>query len=363
VRRLIVLAMVGCVHRPPVSDPAPACATEVGATSITDAGGTSTVDRDATIATVRLAGASPALTATLSKFIETKPGDTLARATIAEDIRRLWAVGVLTDIHVDTSAGEGGAALTFVVTPQPLIDRVLISGEAEHDPDLRRMRALAGAPFEPMRVSRMASAIEQSMIYEGYPDAKIHVNRAIGGVGLCVRAKRGPHVTIRKLGFEGNALIPDSVLLEQLRGNEKSGINRPGGIFDEAIMSEDSYKLTGLYYDRGKPMIKIGDPRTERHGNTIDVTIPITEGATYYLSKITVGALDGISRDTLGLAPGEPFSRERIRAAVELLEKRTDPDSWINPETAFDTVHHTLDLHFAITWRHAWQPLRLLPRR
>ena len=169
-------------------------------------------------------------------------------------------------------------------------------------------------------------------------------------------------VTIRKLGFEGNALIPDRVLLAQLRGSEKSGINRPGGLFDEEILSEDSYKLTALYYDRGKPMIKIGDPKTERHGNTIDVTIPITEDATYYLSKITVGALDG-HPETLGLVPGEQFSRERIRAAVELLEKRTDPDSWINPETSFDTVHHTLDLHFAITWRHAWEPLRLLPRR
>ena len=355
--------MVGCVHRPPVSDPAPACATEVATTSISDLGGTSTVDRDAKIATVRVAGASPALTATLSKFIETKPGDTLARAAIAEDIRRLWAVGVLTDIHVDTSAGEGGAALTFVVTPQPLIDRVLISGEAEHDPDLRRMRALLGTPFEPTRVSRMAQAIEQSMIYDGYPDAKIHANRAIGGVGVCVRAKRGPRVTIRKLGFAGNALIPDSVLLAQLRGSDKSGINRPGGILDEEILSEDNYKLAELYFDRGKPMIRIGNPKTERHGNTIDVTIPITEDATYYLSKITVGALDGVSRDTLGLTLGEKFSRERIRAAVDLLESRSDPDSWISPETSFDTVHHTFDLHFAITWRHAWAPLRLLPRR
>jgi outer membrane protein insertion porin family len=362
VRRLIVLAMVGCVHRPPVSDPAPACATEVGAISITDAGATYGLYRDATIATVRVAGASPALTATLSKFIETKPGDTLARAAIAEDIRRLWAVGVLTDIQVDTSAGENGAALTFVVTPQPLIDRVLISGEAEHDPDLRRMRALAGTPFEPIRVARMASAIEQSMIYEGYPDAKVHVNRAVGGVGVCVRAKRGPRVTIRKLKFDGNTLISDGALLEQLRGSEKSGINRAGGIFDEEIMSEDNYKLAALYYDHGKAMIKIGDPTTERHGDTIDVTIPITEGATYYLSKITVGALDG-HPETLGLVPGEEFSRERIRAAVDVLEKRTDPDSWINPQTTFDTTNHTLDLHFAITWRHAWEPLRLLPRR
>ena len=51
------------------------------------------------------------------------------------------------------------------------------------------------------------------------------------------------------------------------------------------------------------------------------------------------------------------------RAAVDLLESRSDPDSWINPETSFDTVHHTFDLRFAITWRHAWAPLRLLPRR
>jgi len=318
--------------------------------------------RDETIATVRVAGGSPALSATLSKLIETKPGDMLAGAAIADDIRRLWAVGVLTDIRVETSTGESGAALTFNVTPQPLIDRVIVTGEASHDPDLRRMRALVGTPYEPIRVVRMASAIEQSMIYEGYPDAKIHVNRAANGVGVCVRAKRGPHVTIRSINFTGRTSIPDRTLLDQLRGSTKSGINRPGGILDEQMLEEDTVMLYGLYTNHGKAKIKIGAPTSERHGDTLDITIPITEGPTYHLSTITVGAIDG-HPETLGLARGEEFSHDRIRAAIDVLEQRTDPDNWISPETIFDDTDHTIALHFTITWRHAWDPLRLLPRR
>lgn len=355
--------MIGCVHRPPVLDPTPPeCVADPPTVSAGDPAGTVGPLRDETITAVHVAGASPALSETLSKFIETKPGDTLARAAIADDIRRLWAVGVLTDIRVDTSTVESGAALTFNVTPQPLIDRVIVTGEASHDLDLRRMRALAGTPFEPTRVARMAAAIEQAMIYEGYPDAKIHVNRAATGVGVCVRAKRGPRVTIRSIHFVGGSLLSEHTMLEQLRGSEKSGINRPGGILDEQIMAEDVNKVIGLYYDRGKEMVVVDGPKAERHGNTLDVTIPITEGPTYYLSKITVGAIDG-HPETLGLAPGEEFNRDHIRAAIDVLEKRTDPDSWIDPETVYDHTNHTIDVHFKIAWRHAWEPLRLLPRR
>ena len=151
-------------------------------------------------------------------------------------------------------------------------------------------------------------------------------------------------------------------MLGQLRGSAKSGINRPGGILDQQILDEDLVKVSDLYYDHGKAKVRIRDPKTERHGDTIDVTIPIEEGPTYYLSKITVGAIDG-DPETLGLAPGDEFNRERIHAAVELLEQRTDPDNWIYPETVFDETTHTIDVHFTFTWRHAWDPLRLLPRR
>ena len=65
----------------------------------------------------------------------------------------------------------------------------------------------------------------------------------------------------------------------------------------------------------------------------------------------------GQQQPSVGRGDGE------AAAAIDVLEKRTDPDSWIDPETVYDHTNHTIDVHFKIAWRHAWEPLRLLPRR
>jgi outer membrane protein assembly factor BamA len=310
------------------------------------------------VAAVRVTGATPELSATLSKFIMTKPGDELGRAAIAEDVRRLWAVGVVIDVRVDAVSGHDGAELTFAVTPQPLIERVEISGDARDDLDLRRLRALAGTPYEAMRVARMASAIEHSMVYKGYLDAKIHVHRT--PVGVCVRAKRGPLVTIDKIVLEGRHDVPESALISQLRSGK--GINQPGGIFDEDMLSEDYLKMEYVYYDHGKANIRISTPKTERHGNHVDVTVPITEGPTFHLGKLDVGAFAG-HRVALGIATGDLFKRTKITAAIERIQDRIDPGDWVYPQTQIDLQNNTMDVHFAITWRHLWDSLLLLPRR
>jgi outer membrane protein assembly factor BamA len=265
---------------------------------------------------------------------------------------------VVSNVEVEAIPSPNGAELTFAVTPQPLIERVEIGGDARDDLDLRRLHALAGTPYEAMRVARMAAAIEQAMIYKGYLDAKIHVHRT--AVGVCVRAKRGPLVTIDKIVLEGRHDVAESALVSQLRSGK--GINQPGGILDEEMLSEDYLKIEYVYYDHGKANIRLGTPKTERHGNRVDVTIPITEGPTFHLGKVDVAAFDG-HPETVGIATGDRFNRTKITAAMERIQQRIDPNDWVYPQTQVDLTNNTMDVHFAITWRHPWDSLLLLPRR
>jgi outer membrane protein assembly factor BamA len=353
VKALVVLAMLGCAHHPPV-EADESCRRTAPVISLGDAGSVATL-LDKTVVDVHVVGASPALSATLEKLIETKPGDNLAAPVIRDDIHRLWALGVLTDVRVDAVLGLHGASLTFQVTPELLIDHVEITGDARALPEMRRLRALEGTPYNAGGVARTAAAIEQSLIYNGYLDAKLRVAGA--GSGVCVHAKRGPLVTIRNLKFDGNRLLADEVLLNELRGNKT--INRPGGIFDEQVMADDRVKIEALYYDRGKAEIRVGAPTFERHANTIDITIPVKEGATYMLGKIAVAAVGGHA-ERLPIKRGQAFSRSLMRDAIDQLEARSHSD--VYPQTVFDEDTHTIAVNMTLTWRHAWDLVSLLPR-
>jgi len=302
---------------------------------------------------VRVVGADPALEATLAKLIETRPGDTFANAHLADDIRRLWALGIVSDVQVETH----GADVTFAVTPQPLIERVTITGDARDALELRRVRALLGTPFDATRIARMADYIEQGYVHDGYLDAKVHIERAASS-GVCVAANHGPRVTIRKLAFPGRSDVDEKTILNEVSGG--SDINHPGGIYDADALANDILRIKALYWERGKANVDILEPKLERHGSTIDVALPIKEGSTFHYGPIAITAV-GARADQLPLRPGQQFSRDRVSAVIKELEKHAG--ATVTPITHVDLATNTIAITFEVTWDHLWQALGFLPRR
>jgi outer membrane protein assembly factor BamA len=312
--------------------------------------------REHTIGSVAVTGADPALTATLRRVVKTQPGEPLEGAPVADDIRRLWTLGVLSDVQVDVASGPGGAAVTFAVTPQPIIDHVFVSGSQPDALELRRLRMLEGTPYEPQRVARIAAATQTALVYDGYVDAKVSVQRARGG--LCVRAERGPRVVIDKLVFSGASPALHDVLASKLRG-AKAGINHAGGIYDENLMSEDMYYLIDVYYELGRINTHVDNPKTERHGDRITVEIPIRESPVFRIGKVSVLEPGG-STIALGLTTGEVFVRSRVAAARDRLSEHAFYDVRVWPETKVDLERNTVDLAFHVEWRWPWHVLQLL---
>ena len=97
---------------------------------------------------------------------------------------------------------------------------------------------------------------------------------------------------------------------------------------------------------------KVGAPRLERHGNRLDVAVPITEGPVFRL-----GTLRGLVVPHT-LHRGDVFVRSKVTSAVADLSAALDAD--VVPASTLDTEHHRIDLTFEITWRMPWSALRLL---
>jgi outer membrane protein insertion porin family len=357
VRGLLLVAIVaGCARHPPVLDPRCGIVNSGPADEQLSSLGLMV---NTTVGNVTVAGTDAALGETLRRMLATQPGTPLDTGSVRADMRKLWALGLLSDVHVEVSGSHGAADITFAVTPHLLIDRVYLTDEAL---ELRRLRWLAGTPYEPVRIARLATAAQAALVYDGYLDAKVAVRRATGpGVGVCVVSSLGPRVTIDKVTFPGHASVSEVELAGKLRG-AKAGINHPGGVYDEEAALEDTIYMSALYYENGHIDTHVDNPRVVRHGDRVDVEIPIHEGAIYRLGKLRVLALGGRTI-ALGLAPGDLFVRSRITAAIDRVEARVGNDVNVYPVTKIDRDKRTVDIDFTIEWRRPWHALRLLPSR
>lgn len=333
-----LLVLAACAHAPVSS---PRCTLPLATGGDVTFGGAH--QRSGTVASVSIEGA-PALAPLLRGVIETHTGQLVADAPLAEDLRRLWAFDVLADARIDAHETPAGVAIVFAVEPEPRIAAV----HGADAPELRRLRWLAGSPYEPKRIARITREIEAAYLRDGYLDATVAVRRS-RNLDLCVSAYRGPQVTIRRMTFPGAHAVAPSVLLGVLHGKD---LNRPGGTYDEQALTDDSVFLVNEYYERGMIEAKVGTPKLERYNDKLDVAVPITEGAVFHL-----GELRGLVVPTT-LHRGDLFVRSKVSGAVT--ELSTALDATVVPITTLDTEHQRIDLTFEITWRTPWSALRLL---
>lgn len=341
---LAVVALAGCAS----SSPSPAVCGGGWAPLSTEHAHVAAPDleaRDATtITAVRIAGIDAALAVTLRRELATKPGDLLVDAPLADDLRRLWKLGVIEDARVTLE----GDAVTFVLTPRPTITHVVRKGGDALAQS--RFRQLASTPFEPSRIRRMAAALEESYLRAGRLDARVEARHRVhaGGVDVCIATNPGKRITIASLEFPGAKAVPGTKLRQVLRGKE-ANVNRVGGTFDESALAADEIYLQLELWERGFADARVGVPIVKRRRGKLDVAIPIEEGPRYRIGTVT-------SPIPVPLQTGAVFSRTSIVTARDQLQKLLGVD--VSPATHVDREAMTVDVTFEVNWRWPWDALR-----
>jgi outer membrane protein assembly factor BamA len=339
VRLLVVAVVAGCAHAP-----VPRCDLPLATGGDVALSGRSTLAGP--IASVELAGAPATL---FRAVIDTHPGQQLADAPLRDDLRRLWALGALADARIDARETAAGIAVVFDVMPARRIAAI----HGADAPELRRLRYLKGAEYEPRRVKRVADEIETAYRRDGYLDARVAVTRRRSPeLELCVAVDRGARQTIGTLTFPGAHAVSEATLLAALHGK---GVNHPGGTFDPGALADDKAWLLNEYFERGMVNASVGDPRVTRHGNTLAIAVPITEGPVFH-----VGTLSGLAVPST-LVAGDVVVRSQIASAVDELGTRLDAD--VTPISSVDLEHRRVNFSFQLQWRHPWSALRFLRSR
>ena len=308
---------------------------------------------------VAIAGQRSVAVRPLLARLESRAGELLDREEVAADLRRLWGTSAFADVVALVGRAPGGALLTFQVVERPLIRSARLSGNAP-PVGAARVAGLAGGLYEPARLRRMARRLELSLQRAGHRRASVAVRvqpAGDGRVDVTFRADAGPRYVVGAIDFRCQGTCSLRLPIARLRAEldtRDGAVNTAGAPYRDDLLAEDLARMVFVYYDAGMIDARIGPPTVaaDERTHTLAVVVPVHEGAVYRLGRISLtGRLARQRRRALvalGVRRGEPFSRARLVAGMERVQKLVGAPSGLIPQTAVDLERRTIDITLSI---------------
>jgi len=234
--------------------------------------------------------------------LDTHAGQDFDRARLARDVRRLWATGFFDDIRVEANETPEGVALIFTVVERQRLYLRRIHFEPQND---KRPLALEpGTPVDNALAHRLAGAIRQRLMEDGYADAEVTAELVPAGVkqaDLLFRIQRGPRTTVRAVRFAGKLALPEKELrrtLEATRSRRILPFWRMQPPWNEAALLSDLDRLRSRYLARGyfAARVTLAGVAFAQNAATATLTIEVDSGPRYRVEQ-------------LALPPGETRAR------------------------------------------------------
>ena len=347
----IAAAIAGCGAAPraaAIVDVAPAPASDAfGCDAIGSEPDAATTAESIALVCVR--GVGGALRARVESDLATRAGGKLDEATIAADVRALYATGGFRAIDVTAARTPRGLVVKFTIEERERVAKIELRGAraltAEEIADLAGARGVL--PFDPAKIKAGALAIEEEYRSRGYADVKADIfareTRADGDV-VSVTIEEGPKVVVGAVRIEG----ADKVVAAQAM---KDLVLRPGAPFWAVPLERDTLVINAVFYDHGYVACEVDPPRVTRSidRKSMEIVHPTRPGPQYRIARIGFAGADDEAayRAMLDVRSGDVFSRKRIIDAMDRMQERADPSRQlidINPDMHVDPKTRTVDL-------------------
>lgn len=329
---------------------------------------------------------------TLRAMIFTKVGDVYNEDTLRRDFMALWNTNRFDDIRLETEKGDrGGVIVRFVVTERPVIRDIKYDGaKSVSTSDIldrfkeRKVGLTVESMYDPNVVNHAAVVIKELLGEHGHQFATVTPElRRIPPSSLEVvfNIVEGPKIKVGEITILGNKAFSRRQVIDAMKNMKPYGI--PHSIFledlfpatfDQAKLDEDKDRVRDAYQKQGyftakalDETLKIRDVggyngqwhfplfKENRPGKVEDITLPVEEGARYYLAKIDFQGVKlfrstGFMERIFQMQPGDIFSTEKLRNGLKNLTKVYSQFGYIDyvAEPQIDIVPNTNNINLTL---------------
>ena len=271
------------------------------------------------------------------QVLGTRPGTLFDPETISSDIKSVYRLGYFDDVQVDLQEGPNGKVVTFVVREKPAIRNITIKGnkaiKLEKIKDVLDLK-----PYSIIREKALQEAVEKIKgLYAGKGFVNTTVTVSVEPVSdqaadVVFEIEEGEKLQIKSISFQGNRHVKDGELKSLMETTEKDYKWIPGikaivsffkgqsPVLKWDALDRDLGRIAAFYHNKGYIDAKVGQPRVERRGKWLYITIPIDEGECYGVGRIEIQ--QDYFKDTRALLsrlelPGQStFSQQILRQDI-----------------------------------------------
>ncbi len=268
---------------------------------------------------------------TIRKFYQEKG---LLNAKTKSNIKTDSMRGNNAILQVVVDKGEKVKVHKIIINGIDASQRSLILRKIKNTKQVRFGRVFKPSKFVPKKWDEDKEKLLAAMNKLGFRDFQLKSD-SIGNfnkesINLVLNIEQGRKYYYRSIRFEGNFIYPDSVLHDVL-GVKKGDVYNTEEL-DKKMNSNPGEDLSSVYMDNGYLYYRAEPIETAIEGDSIDLTIRISEGKQATINKVTLNGntktSDHVVMREIRTLPGQKFNKSAIIRTVRELSTI----GYFNPE-------------------------------
>lgn len=218
-------------------------------------------------------------------------GSPLTPQLTTETIRRLYGLGIFSDVRIEVEEVTGGIAVYLVVEELPKLSGLEFEGnEKADDKDLKEeLRLGVGGYISPYLIEQKKQNIKNYYAEKGYFQAVVTPSLTYNADSteaiLRYTINEKSKVKVEKVVLTGNEEVPDGDIIGKMR-NRKRGFLRSSD-FAQDEYDEDLEKIITEFHKKGyiDAYLKSDSMTIDTTRNRMTIYLDVYEGPRYYFGK------------------------------------------------------------------------------
>jgi len=293
---------------------------------------------------IEIAGNEKVARDTILYYLSSKEGDYYNEDMLRKDFKVLWTTGFFANIKIEGLDTPRGKVVRITVEENPVIKTITYkTGKKVKENDIvnklkeKDAYLLPYSYYSANKIQRIQKTITDLLEEKGLQAAKVDVatdKKGKNEVEVVFKIDEGPKMRVGEIAFEGRTKIPESILGESMKENQKhSLISWITGkdVFKENKLTEGMQLLKNKLQENGYMEATIGEPRIEEvKKRTIfgfkkqpmkKIIVPVNAGYLYRVGDIAIEGnkatnTEGL-RGMIKLVKGEIYNTKAREKAVE----------------------------------------------
>ena len=265
--------------------------------------------------------------------MKTTVGQPYSEQTVEDDVRSLYATGLVTNVRIYGEPLPDGVKVIVVVQTRVTLTELVIQGnQVIKTKRIRReLNLKTGAPLDEQAMEQARQKVVEMYQKRGYPDTdvqyKVDVNEDRGTARVTFAISEGTKSVVKRIRFVGNTVLTSKRLRKEMKTKENNilGFITGAGRLNNQQLDADVQKIKELYQDNGYADAQITDVRIDRlDKKNVVITIYINEGAQYHVGTLTIEGLHIVTepnfRKVIKVTEGKVFSPQKLQKDIKAVE-------------------------------------------